>query len=103
MISLKSFGNSWGSSYTKFDILDIKHSFTCGDSDLCQIIKKCQNIMSRIVDYYHYKVNAPSSSRVTKQVKTKDLSKWKKCKNIPEMFGFDGEYTAEQQNLDFFW
>ena len=27
----------------------------------------------------------------------------KKCKNIPEMFGFDGEYTAEQQNLDFFW
>ena len=27
---LKSFGNLWGNSYTKFAILDIKVCFTCG-------------------------------------------------------------------------
>ena len=31
-------------------MLDIKHRFTCGDSDLSEIIKKCQNIMVRIAD-----------------------------------------------------
>ena len=31
---LKSFGNSWGNSYTKFAILDIKFRFTCGESGL---------------------------------------------------------------------
>ena len=30
-------------------MLDIKYRFTCGDSDLSEIIKKCQNIMTRIV------------------------------------------------------
>ena len=30
-------------------MLDIKYRFTCDDSDLSQIIKKCQNIMTRIV------------------------------------------------------
>ena len=30
-------------------MLDIKYRFTCDDSDLSQIIKKCQNIMMRIV------------------------------------------------------
>ena len=30
ILSLKSFGNSWGSSYTKFSILDITFRFTCG-------------------------------------------------------------------------
>ena len=30
-------------------MVDIKCRFTCGDSDLGQIIKKCQNIMMRIV------------------------------------------------------
>ena len=30
-------------------MLDIKYRFTCGDSDLSKIIKKCQNIMTRIV------------------------------------------------------
>ena len=30
-------------------MVDIKCGFTCGDSDLGQIIKKCQNIMMRIV------------------------------------------------------
>ena len=29
-LSLKSFGNSWGNSYTKFAILDITFRFTCG-------------------------------------------------------------------------
>ena len=28
--SLKSFGSSWGNSYTKFAILDITFRFTCG-------------------------------------------------------------------------
>ena len=30
-------------------MLDIKYCFTCGDLDLSKIIKKCQNIMTRIV------------------------------------------------------
>ena len=30
-------------------MLDVKSRFTCGDSDLSKIIKKCQNIISRIV------------------------------------------------------
>ena len=38
-----------GNSCIKFVMVDIKCRFTCGDSDLGQIIKKCQNIMMRIV------------------------------------------------------
>ena len=34
---------------TKFVMLDIKYRFTCGDSDLSKIMKKCPNIMARIV------------------------------------------------------
>ena len=30
ILSLKSFGNSWGNLYTKFSILDITFRFTCG-------------------------------------------------------------------------
>ena len=30
-------------------MLDIKYRFTCGDSDLSKIIKKCLNIMTRIL------------------------------------------------------
>ena len=30
-------------------MLDIKYRFTCSDSNLSEIIKKCQNIMTRIV------------------------------------------------------
>ena len=30
-------------------MIDIKYRFTCGDSDVSEIIKKCQNIMTRIV------------------------------------------------------
>ena len=33
-ISFKSLGKSWGNSYTKFAILDIKFPFTCGGLDL---------------------------------------------------------------------
>ena len=29
-------------------MVDIKYRFTCGDSDLSEIIKKCQNIMARV-------------------------------------------------------
>ena len=31
-------------------MLDIKYGFTSGDSDLSYFIKKCQNIMARIVE-----------------------------------------------------
>ena len=31
-------------------MLDIIYRFTCGDSDLSEIIEKCQNIMTRIVE-----------------------------------------------------
>ena len=50
ILSPKSFSNSFSNSCTKFVMLDIKYCFTCGDSDLREIIKKCQNIMARIVD-----------------------------------------------------
>ena len=30
----KSFGNSWGNSYTKFIVLNIKSRFTCSESNL---------------------------------------------------------------------
>ena len=30
-------------------MLDIKYCFTCSDSDLSEIIKKCQNITTKIV------------------------------------------------------
>ena len=33
-------------------MLDIKYRFTRGDSDITEIIKKCQNIMMRIVIHY---------------------------------------------------
>ena len=37
-------------------MLDIKYRFTCGDSDLREIIKKCQNFMRKIV-FYSIKLN----------------------------------------------
>ena len=49
MLSLKLSGNSWGNSYTKFTILDIKFHFTCGESDVCLTIVKFQNIMTKVV------------------------------------------------------
>ena len=33
-------------------MLDIKYRFTRGDSDITEIIEKCQNIMMRIVIHY---------------------------------------------------
>ena len=38
----------------KFATLDIKYRFTCGDLNLNEIIKKCQNIMTRIVVSGHF-------------------------------------------------
>ena len=35
-------------------MLDIKYCFTCGDSDLSEIIKKCQNIITRIVWQFYF-------------------------------------------------
>ena len=49
IIRLKSFGKSWGKSCTKFVMSDIKYHFTCGGSDLSEIIKKFPSIITRIV------------------------------------------------------
>ena len=41
-------------------MLDIKYLFTYGDSDLSQIIKSCQNILTRILQNFsfaHYSSN----------------------------------------------
>ena len=46
------FGNSWGSSYTKFVTQDIKLCFTCGDLDLVLNIIKFQNIMTKVVQKF---------------------------------------------------
>ena len=35
-------------------MLDIKYRFTCGESDLSKIIRKCQNIMARIAVFFSY-------------------------------------------------
>ena len=56
-------------------MLDIKYRFTCGDSDLNEIIKKCQNIMTRIV----VQVNIYQSNNYWK-----DLS-WLHADNEPEV------------------
>ena len=50
ILSLTLFRNSWGNSYTKFAILDIKFRFTCGDADLYQNTVKFQHIITRIVE-----------------------------------------------------
>ena len=54
-----------GSSYqvTKFVMLDIKYRFTCDDSELSEIIKKCQNIMTRIVVLKTWYASCPTKCR----------------------------------------
>ena len=46
------------------------------------------------LDYYHQRVNVQVTSRVAKRLKTWDLRKLGSFKKIPEMLGFDGEYSA---------
>ena len=41
-------------------MLDIKYRFTSGDSDLGEIIKKCQNFMARIVEAFWRKAVSKS-------------------------------------------
>ena len=43
-------------------MLDIKYHFTCGDSDLSEIIKKYQNIMARIAVFNSPPFNKHSQS-----------------------------------------
>ena len=52
-------------------MLDIKCRFTCGDSDLSEVIKKCQNIMTRIVaviidDFIKKVVDGARANRVSR-------------------------------------
>ena len=54
-------------------MLDIKRRFTCGDSDLSKIIKKCQNIMTRIVDYYQHRVHVRVTLRGATRRKIRKL------------------------------
>ena len=49
ILSLKSSPNTWGNLCSKFIMWYIKCRFTCSDSDLSEIIKKCQNIITMIV------------------------------------------------------
>ena len=49
ILSLNSFGHSWGNSYTKISILDITFRFTCGQSVLYSNIVKLKNMMTMIV------------------------------------------------------
>ena len=51
IVSLQSFGNLWGNSYTKFAILDITLRCTCDELDLYWNILRFQNIMTIIVGY----------------------------------------------------
>ena len=56
ILSLKSFGNSFGNSYSKFAILVITFRFTSGWSDLYQNIVNFQNIMTKIVHFNDSKI-----------------------------------------------
>ena len=49
ILSLKSFGNSWGNSYKLYLLLIVRLRFTCGESKICSTIKKSQNIMRMVV------------------------------------------------------
>ena len=49
--SLKLFGRPCLNSYIKFVLLDAKHCFTCGETNLHSNATKFQNIMIRIADY----------------------------------------------------
>ena len=44
--------------------------------------------------YYHQKVNVQDASRVVERLKTSDLKKLGNFKKIPEMLGFDGEFSV---------
>ena len=53
------FSNSWGNSYTKFIVIDIKFGFACSESNLHENNVNCQNILSPIVwklsfAFYHF-------------------------------------------------
>ena len=52
-LGLKSFGNSWGDSWTYFLpyflVIIIEFRFTCGEVKLCEKLKKSANIWSKIV------------------------------------------------------
>ena len=49
ILSLKSLGNSWGNSYIKFFMIDVKFRFICGELKLYKNIEMFQNIMTSIV------------------------------------------------------
>ena len=46
--------NSWGNSYTKFNILDFKFHFTCGNLNFYWNTLNCKHIMSVLVDLFEY-------------------------------------------------
>ena len=46
------------------------------------------------LDYYHQKKNIRVASRVPERLKTYNLRKLGDLKRIPEMLGFDGQYSA---------
>ena len=62
-------------------MLDIKYRFTCGDSDLSEIIKKCQNIMTRIfwkIFFPLYSANDDSTFWKKHQFWVKNVSSFSK-------------------------
>ena len=60
------FGNLWGKSYTKFVILDIKVHFICSESNL-QWNMMFENIRTKIVGYYHQKLDIGVVSRAVER------------------------------------
>ena len=49
ILNLKSFVDSWGTSYIQPLMIIIYFRFTCGDRKIYQNVKKCQHILWRIV------------------------------------------------------
>ena len=55
------------------------------------------------LDCYHQKVNIQVASRVAERLKTCDLRKLGNFKKIPEMLGFDGDYSAAHPKAKCWW
>ena len=81
------FGNSWGNSYAKFVIVDIKFHFTCRELHLHGNTRNDKNIIPPIVDlainYTEKKeINDAAETYTSKHVKTVDLASVKRVLDL---------------------
>ena len=69
-------------------MLDIKYRFTCGNSDLSEIIKKCQNIMTRNAGQTRLSCTVYLSVRARNFVFLVYLNKYQNCLHLHSLLLF---------------